>query len=219
MNDLINNFYFTRILFMVVIVLTGISVIDTMKKKYSLKLNSRFNFNKIDFNFLVRMISLSFVLRILIEQTIYFLPIEETISNISINFWTILVEIITTCLFAPIFEEIIFRFGLYEYLNKKLKLTIIGMLLTSIIFSLLHFYGIDGFVILLVISLIWNYSYFKTNNLIYPIILHFIHNIYAIIGYIDLNNIVYIVFGVICFVIYILLLKIKNSSKNTTAKN
>lgn len=49
--------------------------------------------------------------------------------------------------------------------------------------------------------------------------MHFIHNIYAIIGYIDLNNIVYIVFGVICFVIYILLLKIKNSSKNTTAKN
>ena len=219
MNDLINNFYFTRILFMVVIVLTGISVIDTMKKKYSLKLNSRFYFNKIDLNFLVRMISLSFVLRILIEQTIYFLPIEETISNISINFWTILIEIITTCLFAPIFEEIIFRFGLYEYLNKKLKLTIIGMLLTSIIFSLLHFYGIDGFVILLVISLIWNYSYFKTNNLIYPIIMHFIHNIYAIIGYIDLNNIVYIVFGVICFVIYILLLKSKNSSKNTTAKN
>ena len=72
MYDLINNFYFTRILFMVVIVLTGISVIDTMKKKYSLKLNSRFYFNKIDFNFLVRMISLSFVLRISIEQTIYF---------------------------------------------------------------------------------------------------------------------------------------------------
>ncbi len=204
---------------MVVIVLTGILVIDTMKKKYSLKLNGRFYFNKIDLNFLVRMISLSFVLRILIEQTIYFLPIEETISNILINFWTILIEIITTCLFAPIFEEIIFRFGLYEYLNKKLELTIIGMLLTSIIYSLLHFYGIDGFVILLVISLIWNYSYFKTNNLIYPIILHFIHNIYAIIGYIDLNNIIYIVFGVICFVIYILLLKIKNSSKNTTAKN
>ena len=62
-------------------------------------------------------------------------------------------------------------------------------------------------VILLVISLIRNYSYFKTNNLIYPIILHFIHNIYAIIGYIDLNNIIYIVFEVICFAIYILLLK------------
>ncbi len=92
------------------------------------------------------------------------------------------------------------------------------MLLTSIIFSVIHFYGIDGFIILLVISLVWNYSYFKTDNLIYPIIMHFIHNIYAMIGYFELNNIVYIVFGVICLIIYSLL-KIKNSSKNTTAKN
>ncbi|MGM9879041.1 MAG: lysostaphin resistance A-like protein [Bacilli bacterium] len=121
----------------------------------------------------------------IIEQTIYFLPIDETISNIPTNFWSIVLEIVTMCLFAPIFEEIIFRFGLYEYLNKKFKSNIIIMLLTSIIFSLIHFYGIDVFVILLVISLIWNYSYFKMDNLIYPIIMHFIHNIYAMIGYIN----------------------------------
>ena len=218
MSDLINNFYFIRVLFIVMIVLIGVSIIDTMKKKYSISLNTRFDFKKTDLNFLFRMMSLSFVVRIFIEQTIYFLPIEETISNIPINFWTIVLEIITTCLFAPIFEEIIFRFGLYEYLNKKIKSKVIVMLLTSIIFSAIHFYGIDGFVILLVISLIWNYSYFKTDNLIYPIILHFIHNIYVMIGYIELNNIIYIVFGVICLIIY-MLLKIKSSSKNTTAKN
>ena len=218
MSDLINNFYFIRVLFIVLIVLIGVSVIDTMKKKYSISLNTRFDLKKIDLNFLIRMITLSFVLRILIEQTIYFLPIDATISNIPINFWTVVLEIITTCLFAPIFEEIIFRFGLYEYLNKKIKSNIIVMLLTSIIFSTIHFYGIDGFVILLVISLIWNYSYFKTSDLIYPIILHFIHNIYAMIGHIELNNIVYIVFGVICLSIY-MLLKIKSSSKSTTAKN
>ena len=218
MSDLINNFYFIRVLFIVMIVLIGVSIIDTMKKKYSISLNTRFDFKKTDLNFLVRMMSLSFAVKIFLEQTIYFLPIEETISNIPINFWTIVLEIIATCLFAPIFEEIIFRFGLYEYLNKKIKSKVIVMLLTSIIFSAIHFYGIDGFVILLVISLIWNYSYFKTDNLIYPIILHFIHNIYAMIGYIELNNIIYIVFGVICLIIY-MLLKIKSSSKNATAKN
>lgn len=218
MSDLINNFYFIRVLFIVMIVLIGVSIIDTMKKKYSISLNTRFDFKKTDLNFLVRMMSLSFVVRIFLEQTINFLPIEATISNIPINFWAIVLEIIATCLFAPIFEEIIFRFGLYEYLNKKIKSKVIVMLLTSIIFSAIHFYEIDGFVILLVISLIWNYSYFKTDNLIYPIILHFIHNIYAMIGYIKLNNIIYIVFGVICLIIY-MLLKIKSSSKNTTAKN
>lgn len=218
MSGLINNFYFIRVLFIVMIVLIGVSIIDTMKKKYSISLNTRFENKKIDLNFLIRMITLSFVLRILIEQTIYFLPIDKTISNIPMNFWTLVFEIITTCLFAPIFEEIIFRFGLYGYLNKKIKSKVIVMLLTSIIFSAIHFYGIDGFTILLIISLIWNYSYFKTDNLIYPIIMHLIHNIYAMIGYIELNNIVYIVFGVICLIIY-MLLKIKNSSKNTTAKN
>jgi len=217
MNNLINNYYFIIILFIVMIVLIGVSIIDTMKKKYSISLNTRFDFKKIDLNFLIRMISLSFVLRILIEQTICFLPIDKTISNIPINFWSLLFDIITTCLFAPIFEEIIFRFGLYEYLNKKIKSNVIVMLLTSIIFSAIHFYKIDGFVILLVISLIWNYSYFKTGNLIYPIIMHFIHNIYAEIEYIKLSNIVYIVFGVVCLIIFILL-KIKSSSKNTTAK-
>ena len=218
MSDLISNFYFIRVSFIVIIVLIAVSVIDTMKKKYFINLNTKFNFKKLDLNFLIRLITLSFVLRIIIEQTIYFLPIDETILNIPTNFWSIVLEIVTTCLFAPIFEEIIFRFGLYEYLNKKFKSNIIVMLLTSIIFSAIHFYGIDGFVILLVISLIWNYSYFKTSNLIYPIILHFIHNIYAMIGYIELDNIVYIVFGVICLIIY-MLLKIKSSSKNTTAKN
>lgn len=90
------------------------------------------------------------------------------------------------------------------------------MLLTSILFSVIHFYGIDGFIIILTISLMWNYSYFKTNNLVYPIIMHLAHNIYAMMGYIEFNDKVYILFGFICLIIYILL-KIKSSSKNTTA--
>lgn len=216
MSDLINNFYVIRVMFVVMIVLISFSVINTIKEKYSLKLSDRLNLKNIDLNFLVRMISLSFVLRILIEQTIYFLPIEETTSNITITFFTILVEIITTCLFAPVFEEIIFRFGVYEYLNKKIKLNIMVMLLTSILFSVIHFYGIDGFIIILIISLMWNYSYFKTNNLVYPIIMHLAHNIYAMVGHMGFNDKVYILFGFICLIIYILL-KIKSSSKNTTA--
>lgn len=216
MSDLIKNFYVIRVIFVVMIVLTSIFVVDTMKKKYSIELRDKLILRNIDFNFLVRMISLSFVLRILIEQTIYFLPIEETTSNITITFLTILIEAITTCLFAPIFEEIIFRFGVYEYLNKKIKSNIMVMLLTSILFSAMHFYGIDGFIIILIISLIWNYSYFKTNNLVYPIIMHLSHNIYVMVGYIGFNDKVYILFGFICLIIYILL-KIKSSSKNTTA--
>lgn len=86
MSNLINNFYVIRVMFVVMIVLISLSVINTMEKIYSLKLSDRLNLKNIDLNFLIRMVSLSFVLRILIEQTIYFLPIEETASNITITF-------------------------------------------------------------------------------------------------------------------------------------
>lgn len=144
------------------------------------------------------------MLRILIEQTIYFLPIDETVSNIPINFWTIVLEIITTCLFAPIFEEIIFRFGLYEKLNKKFNIGV-SILITSIIFSTIHFYKLDGIIILLTISTIWNYAYYKTNNLLYPIIFHFLHNLYALISNFVIDNVFYIILGILSFVIYIIL--------------
>lgn len=216
MVEFINNFYVLRTLFILIMVVVSFAVVDTMKKKHSVSLKDKLNFKKVNLNFLVSMITLSFTLRILIEQTIYFLPIEETVSNISLSILTILVEIISTCLFAPVCEEIICRFGIYEYLDKKLKSSITAMLLTSMIFALIHFYGIDGFIVLFVISLIWNYAYFKTSNLTYPIILHFLHNAYAKIDYIGLNKTIYILFGICCLIVYIFL-KIKDSSKNTTA--
>lgn len=215
MNGILNNFYVLRILFIILIVGISISVCNANKNKYGIDIKVKLSLKNINYSFLIRILCLSFVLRILIEQTIYYLPIEETISNFEINIFTILIEIITTCLFAPIFEEIIFRFGLYGYLKKKIKSNWINMILTSILFSFIHFYGIDGFIIIFVISLLWNYIYFKTNNLLYSIVLHFLHNVYAMIGYIPLNNIIYVSFGLICLIVYIIL-KIKSSSKNTT---
>lgn len=101
-------------------------------------------------------------------------------------------EIVATCIFAPIFEEIMFRFGLYKKLSKKLNV-LISIILTSMFFALVHFYNIDGFIILFGISLIWNYSFYKTNNLIYPILIHLTHNIYALSGiFLNYSNCWYI---------------------------
>lgn len=54
------------------------------------------------------------------------------------------------------------------------------MIITSVIFAIRHFYNIEGSIILIGISLVWNYSFYKTDNLIYPILLHFFYNIYAL---------------------------------------
>ena len=57
---------------------------------------------------------------------------------------------------------------------------VLSMLITSVIFATIHFYNMDGSIILIGISLVWNYSFYKTDNLIYAILLHFFHNIYAL---------------------------------------
>ena len=96
---------------------------------------------------------------------------------------------------------------MYEYISKKSKFNLFNMILTSSLFALIHLYGIDGFIIVGIISFIWNYTYFKTNNLLYPIILHFIHNFYALVSNYILNNNIYIFLGLLCFIEYIFFIK------------
>ena len=107
------------------------------------------------------------------------MPFTTTNIQIPSNVFEIAVEFITTCIFAPIFEEIIFRFGIYKKVNKKLNL-VLSILITSVIFAIIHLYNFDGIIILIGISSVWNYSFYKTDNLIYAILLHFFHNIYAL---------------------------------------
>ena len=89
------------------------------------------------------------------------MPFTTTNIQISSNVFEIAVEFITMCIFAPIFEEIIFRFGIYKKINKKINI-ILTMIITSVIFAIIHFYNIDGSIILIGISLVWNYSFYKT---------------------------------------------------------
>ena len=149
------------------------------------------------------MIFLSLGLRIIMEY--YLIPTNENDVFIPIGAIQLIVQFIATCIFAPICEEIIFRFGIYEYLNKKGISSIFSIIITSITFAIIHFYGINATIILVIISYIWNYTYYKTNNLLYPILLHFIHNFYAIMSNFITSNNFYINFSALSIVIFIIL--------------
>lgn len=177
--QIINNFYFGRAIYIVLIVLFAFSFINDLKKKDKININKYLNIKKINICILFKYLFLSFIIRIILEQIVIYMPFTTTDIQIPSNFFEIVVEFITTCIFAPIFEEIIFRFGIYKKVNKKLNL-VLSILITSVIFAIIHFYNIDGSIILIGISLVWNYSFYKTDNLIYPILLHFFHNIYAL---------------------------------------
>lgn len=196
LDQIINNFIFSRLLYIVIVTLIGFAVIRDLKKKDKIEIKEYLNVKKINITLLFKYLFLSFIVRILFEQLVIFLNTPATDIQVPANILEIIAEFIMSCIFAPIFEEIIFRFGLYKKLNKKLNV-FISILVTSIVFTLIHFYNVDVFVILLGISLIWHYSFFKTNNLIYPILLHFSHNLYAISGnLLNYSNYWYILLGV-----------------------
>ncbi len=196
LDKVINNFIFFRLLYIVIVTLIGFEVISDLRKKDKIEIKEYLNIKKINITLLLKYLFLSFIVRILLEQLVIFLNTPVTDIQIPVNIFEIIVELIMSCIFAPIFEEIIFRFGLYKKLNKKLNV-FISILVTSIVFTLIHFYNVDGFVILLGISLVWHYSLYKTNNIIYPIFLHFIHNLYAVSNnLLNYSNYWYILLGV-----------------------
>ena len=179
LDQIINNFYFSRLLYIIIIALIGLEVINDLKSKDKIDIKKYLNIKKINLRLFLKYLFLSFTVRIILEQLIIYIPFKPTNIQIPSNIYEIILEFIATCIFAPIFEEIIFRFGFYKKLNKRLNV-FVSILITSIVFSVIHIYNIDGIIILLGISLIWHYSFYKTNNLIYPILLHFFHNLYAL---------------------------------------
>lgn len=206
LDQIINNFIFSRLLYIVIVTLIGFAVISNLKKKDKIEIKEYLDIKKIGITLLLKYLFLSFIVRILLEQLVIFLKIPSTDIQVPLNIFEIITEFIMSCIFAPIFEEIIFRFGLYKKLNKKLNINI-SILVTSLVFALIHFYNIDGVIILLGISLIWQHLFYKTNNLVYPIILHFFHDLYALSdNLLNYSNYWYILLT-ICIIGYIITTK------------
>ena len=108
---------------------------------------------------------------------------------------------IATVIISPIFEEILYRGLMYNKL-KEISNAFIGVLISSILFALLHIpkygFGINTFFLFLV-GILLAYCYEKTNNIYVPIFVHSINNFF-----IFLFNYVYFYFLiVIYFIIFI----------------
>ena len=83
--------------------------------------------------------------------------------------------IISAVICAPIFEELICRFGWCELARGAYSLPII-CIANGIFFSLPHMYNIQGFINVFIGGLCSAYVYCKTRNILYVIIRHALHN-------------------------------------------
>lgn len=103
------------------------------------------------------------------KQLIVAAEMVEEFENAS--FFHMLFIFVSTCGVAPIAEEFIFRGLFLKRIAKKTNM-IVSLMVTNVLFAILHLDFVGSFMFGFLLSLI----YVKTNNLLFPIIIHFINN-------------------------------------------
>ncbi len=91
-----------------------------------------------------------------------------------------LVEYIFAIIIAPVFEELLFRYGLYNLIKQKFS-HISSMLVSTFIFAVIHGYQIQGFVSCFAVGVLFTLIYVRTKNITYSIVAHMACNAFAAI--------------------------------------
>jgi len=137
---------------------------------------------------------------------------SNNINNSSILNFIILV--LTSIILAPLLEEVFYRHYLYEKIKSKLNVYL-SVLIASIIFGILHFYGLAGLISTILIGVILQIIYINTKKLVNTIIIHAIYNLAILIlgllilpiNYITIS--IFIIIFLISFYCFLSTLRIK----------
>lgn len=98
-------------------------------------------------------------------------------------------SIISACVIAPIFEELVFRKFAYGYLRKTKIPLFMNVFIVAFMFAIVHCSGEDfataqSWLYLsnyFILSLVITISYVYTDNIYVPIAIHMLNNIYSIL--------------------------------------
>lgn len=86
---------------------------------------------------------------------------------------------------APVFEELIFRKAMFGFVTMKLEYRkSTALILSTLLFALIHVPSMENIVFIfyyLPLSFIISYAYYKTDNILVPISLHFLNNLISFI--------------------------------------
>ncbi|HHT03985.1 MAG TPA: CPBP family intramembrane metalloprotease [Bacteroidales bacterium] len=93
----------------------------------------------------------------------------------------LIINIIVIALLPAILEEVFFRGAMQRTMINLVKYRFLGILLTSILFSLIHFQPFSS-IPRVFLGLFLGYLYVFSKNIIYPIIFHFLNNLTVVIG-------------------------------------
>lgn len=103
-----------------------------------------------------------------------------------------LMDVLFPVLIAPVFEELLFRMGLYSLMRRRFEKKF-SILLCTVIFAAIHGYSIQGFCMCFVGGLLFMLIYVHTGNIGYSIAAHMICNLSAsILNVLEDNGITFL---------------------------
>lgn len=141
-------------------------------------------------------------INILYNMIIFKLGME---FDVTVNF-PIIITIICSGIIGPLFEELLFKYDLINRLEKFNSNKFVIILLSAIIFGLIHI-NMVSIVYAFIVGIISSYIYMKDKDFAKPLIMHMAGNVTAIflMGY----NSVILVLGTILTIIGFLIIKFK----------
>ncbi len=86
------------------------------------------------------------------------------------------VNVIFAIFVAPIFEELLFRMGLYTLLRRKFG-EVSSVILCALIFAVMHGYSIQGLFACVAAGLVFTLIYVRTGNIWYSVLAHMVCNL------------------------------------------
>ena len=102
----------------------------------------------------------------------------------------LIINIVVIAFLPAVLEELFFRAAMQKTMISLVKYRFLGILLTSIIFSLLHF-QLFSCIPRVFLGLFLGYLYIISQNIIVPIIFHFINNLTVVVGsYLFYSNLI-----------------------------
>lgn len=181
------EYFITNILPIILITFYILTIIYLYKKNYIKEKNLS---TKEYFPLSILGISIATLLNMIIFKLI---PPTTTTSL------PIIVSIISTGIIGPIYEEILFRYILYNRLKNKYSIKK-SILITTIIFSLIHLSPIK-IIYAFILGIIINVSYEKHKNILAPILIHITANTIVIFLY-EYNTYI-LLLSIICLILSI----------------
>jgi membrane protease YdiL (CAAX protease family) len=95
------------------------------------------------------------------------------------NFFDYIISVVVIAFLPAVFEETLFRGGLQNLLSRWLKMPIVAIIITSIIFSAVHASYL-GFLSRFALGFVLGWMYYRTGNIWLNIIGHFLNNAFAV---------------------------------------